>query len=188
MKLNCSIDASAARATYSSKIGRTRNAHIVRPSTRQLSKHGERSATRAGRAQITWLCPLCPVGGHFIGSGRQTCHEQASLVALAVDVALVVLGGEVDGHRKIRLALQDLCRVRGGRDRVAHLGERGGEEGMMRVVRPCDPREGLGGFGVFLGAVAGAPKVAPEALRVVWVKAHRLLDPVDALLRPSQPG
>ena len=58
---------------------------------------------------------------------------------------------------------------------------------MMRVVRPRDPGEGLGGFGVFLGAIAGAPEVAPEALWVVRVEAHRLLDPVDALLRPSQP-
>ena len=60
--------------------------------------------------------------------------------------------------------------MRGSRDRVAHLRERSGEEGMMRVVRPCDPRKGLGGFGIFLGAIAGAPKVAPEALWVVWVK------------------
>ena len=85
-------------------------------------------------------------------------------MAPAVDFALVVLGGEVDGHRKLRLALQDLCRVRGSRDRVAHARERGGEEGVMRVVRPCDPRKSLGGFGVFLGAVAGAPEVVPEAL------------------------
>jgi hypothetical protein len=32
-------------------------------------------------------------------------------VALAVDFALVVPGGEVDGHQEFRLALQDLCRV-----------------------------------------------------------------------------
>ncbi len=37
-------------------------------------------------------------------------------MALAIDFALVVLGGEIDGHREFRLALQDLCRVRGGRD------------------------------------------------------------------------
>ena len=108
-------------------------------------------------------------------------------MALAVDFALVVLRGEVDGHREFRLALQDLCRVRGSRDRIAHSRERGGEEGMMRVVRPCDPRKSLGGFGVFLGAIAGAPEVAPEALWVIRVKAHRLLDPVDAFLRPSKP-
>ena len=44
----------------------------------------------------------------FVGSGRQACREEASFVAPAVDFALVVLGGEVDGHRKFRLALQDL--------------------------------------------------------------------------------
>jgi hypothetical protein len=39
MKLNGSIDASAARATRSSnKMRRTRNAHIIRPGNRQLSR------------------------------------------------------------------------------------------------------------------------------------------------------
>jgi len=44
--------------------------------------------------------PSVPVGTArcFLMSGRQACHEEASLVALAVDFALVVLGGEVDGH------------------------------------------------------------------------------------------
>ena len=68
-------------------------------------------------------------------------------MALAVDFALVVLGGEVDGHREFRHALQDLCRVRGCRDRIAHLRKAGCEEGMMGLVRPCDPRKSLGGFG-----------------------------------------
>src|SRR6266404_6124195 len=111
-------------------------------------------------------------------SGRQARLEETSLVALAVDFALVVLGGEVGGRREFRLVLQHRCRVRGGRDRITHLRERGREEGMMRVVRPRDPRKGLGGFGVFLGAIAGAPEVAPEALRMVGIEAHRLLDPV----------
>src|ERR1700737_3944284 len=121
------------------------------------------------------------------GSGRQASLGEARLVAPAVDFAPVVLGGEVDGHREFRLALEGLCRVRGGRDRVAHLRERGCEEGMMCVVGPCDTREGLGGFGVFLGAIAGAPKVIPEALWMVRVEAHRLLDPVDSLFRPPKP-
>src|SRR6202030_4059864 len=73
----------------------------------------------------------------LVGSDRQACLEEASLMALAVDFALVVLGSEVGGHGEFRLALQRLCRVRGGRDPVAHLREGGGEGGMMRVVRPC---------------------------------------------------
>ena len=78
--------------------------------------------------------------------------------------------------------------MRGGGHRVAHLREDGGEEGVVRVVGSCDPREGLGGFGVFLGAIEGAPEMAPEALRVVRIEAHRLPDPVDAFFRPSEPG
>ena len=42
-------------------------------------------------------------------------------MTLAIDFAPVVLGGEVDGHRELRLALQDLCRVRGGSDRSESL-------------------------------------------------------------------
>src|SRR5258707_10746555 len=123
----------------------------------------------------------------FVGSDRQACHQEAGFVALAVDFALVVLSSEVDGDREFRLAFQDLGSVRGSCDRVAHLRERGGEESMMRVVRPCDPREGIGCFGVFFSAIAGAPEMAPEALRVVGIEAHRLLDPIDALLRPPKP-
>ena len=109
-------------------------------------------------------------------------------MALAVGFVLVVLGGQVDCYREFRLELQDLRRVRAGCDCVAHLRERSREKGMMRVVRPCDPREGLGGFGIFLGAIASASEMAPKALWVVRVEAHRLFDPVDALLRPPQPG
>lgn len=77
-------------------------------------------------------------------------------MALAVDVVLVVLGGEIGGHRETRFKPDDLCGMRGGRDGVAHLRERGGEEGVMGVVGPRDPRESLGGFREFLGAVEGA--------------------------------
>src|SRR5947209_3619374 len=109
-------------------------------------------------------------------------------MTLPVDFALIMLGSQVACHREFRLALYDLGRVRAGSDRIAHLRERGCEESVMRVVRQYDPREGLGGIGVFLGTIAGAPEMAPEALRVVRIEAHRLLDPIDALLRPPKPG
>src|SRR5258708_24663040 len=72
------------------------------------------------------------------GSDRQARLEEAGLMALAVDFALVVLGSEVDGDREFRLPLQDLCRVRGSPDRPAHLSEPGFEEGMMGMVRSGD--------------------------------------------------
>ena len=65
-------------------------------------------------------------------------------MALAVDFALVVLGGEVGGDREARLALDDLGCVRGCGDAIAHLREDGGEKGVMRMVGPGDPCEGLG--------------------------------------------
>src|SRR4029453_11870621 len=77
--------------------------------------------------------------------------------------------------------------MRRGRDAVAHLREGCRKERMMGVVRPSNSGEGLSGFGIFLGTIAGTSKMAPEALWVVRVEAHRLLDPVDALFRPSQP-
>lgn len=95
----------------------------------------------------------------FDGSGCQASHDEARLVALAIDFAPVVLGDEIDGHRECRLALEDFCRVRGGRDFVAHLRESGRKKGMMSVVRLGDPGESLSSFGVFLGGIAGAPEV-----------------------------
>src|SRR6516225_4223964 len=119
----------------------------------------------------------------FVGSGRQACLEETIRVALTVDFALVVLGREIASHREFRLTLDNFRRVRGGRDRIAHLREAGCKEGVMGVVGPRDPREGLGRFGILFGAIAGATKMAPEALRMARVEAHRLSDPVDAFLR-----
>src|SRR5882724_12281425 len=108
-------------------------------------------------------------------------------MALSVNVALVVLVCKVDCHREFRLALENLRGMRSSRDRVAHLRERRGEEGVMGVIGARDPREGFSRVGVFFCTVASAPEMAPETLRVVRVETHRLLDPVDAFLRPSQP-
>src|SRR6185437_9092131 len=102
--------------------------------------------------------------------------------------ALVVLGGEMIGHPECRLALQNFRGMCRGRDRVAHLRECSGEKGMMGVVGPRDPRERLGRFSVFFRTIAGAPEMAPEALGVIGIEAHRLLDPVDTVIRPSEPG
>src|SRR3954468_10928921 len=108
-------------------------------------------------------------------------------MALAIGFSLVVLSVQVDRHREFRLTLQHLRRMCSGRDTVAHLRESGGEKGMMGVVRPGDPGERFSSFGVFLRAVAGPPEVAPEALRVIRIEAHGLLDPVDAFFRPPKP-
>jgi hypothetical protein len=63
-------------------------------------------------------------------------RREAGLVALSVDIALVMLGGDVSGDREPRLALHDLGRLRGGGDAVPHLREDGGEKGVMRAVGP----------------------------------------------------
>src|SRR5438105_13790761 len=101
----------------------------------------------------------------------------------AVGLLLVVLGGEIGGHRETRFKLHHLRSVCGGCNGVAHLREGRGEESVMREVGARDPREGLGGFSELLSAVAGATEMIPEALGVVRVEAHRLPDPVDALFR-----
>ena len=51
----------------------------------------------------------------------------------SVNLLLVVLCGEIGGHRESRLELHDFC---GGCHRVAHLRERRGKERVMRVVGP----------------------------------------------------
>ena len=55
-----------------------------------------------------------------------------------VGLLLVVLGGQIGGHRETRFKLHNLCRMRGGRNAVAHLREGCGEERVMREV--VDPR------------------------------------------------
>ena len=108
-------------------------------------------------------------------------------MAPAIGFVLVMLGRQVCSYRELRLAFQHLRCMRGSRHRIAHLGESSREEGMMGVVRPRDPRKRFCGFGIFLGAIAGAPEVVPESLRVIWVEAHRPLDPVDAFFGPAKP-
>jgi hypothetical protein len=44
------------------------------------------------------FCILVPFRFLLTRSERQACREEASLVTPAVDISLVVLGGEVDGH------------------------------------------------------------------------------------------
>ena len=79
--------------------------------------------------------------------------------------------------------------MRGGRDGVAHLRECRGEEGVMRIVGPCDPRRRpRSASAYFSGTIAGAAEVAPEALRMIRVEPHRLADPLDPLLGPPEPG
>jgi hypothetical protein len=64
-----------------------------------------------GRYSITLSARRPP----FVESDRQASQEEACLVALAVPIALVVLGGEVDGHREFRHALQRALEAAGRR-------------------------------------------------------------------------
>src|SRR5262249_31255717 len=84
--------------------------------------------------------------------------------------------------------LDHLGRMGSGCDTVAHLRENGGEKGVMRMVGSGDPREGLGRFGVFFGAEAGAAEMIPEALGMVRIEAHRPPDPAYAFLGPPKLG
>src|SRR5207253_2501207 len=95
-------------------------------------------------------------------SRRQPSLEKPSLMAPAVGLLLVVLGGQIGGHRETRFKLDDLSGMGRGGNGVAHLREDGGEESVMREVGARDPREGLGGFSELLSAVAGATEVIPE--------------------------
>ena len=70
-------------------------------------------------------------------------------MAPAVGLLLVVLGGKIGRHRETRFKLHHLSSMRGGRNGVAHLRERRGEESVMCVVGPRDPRERLGGISNF---------------------------------------
>ena len=106
-------------------------------------------------------------------------------MALPVFGALVVLGRKVGRNGKPRRELQHLGRMGRSGDAVAHMSEGRGQKGVMGVVGPRDAREGFRGLRELLGAIEGAAEMAPEALGVVRIEAHRFSDPVDALFGAS---
>ena len=84
--------------------------------------------------------------------------------------------------------LQHLARMRAGGGRVAHLRRGRRHEGVVRVVRLGDAAEGLQRIGIVPRRELRAPEMVPEALGMIRVEPHRLADPFDAFLRPSEPG
>ena len=63
-----------------------------------------------------------------------------------------------------------------------------GEKGVVHMIRGGDALKGLYSLGVAMGDEISSPEMIPKALRVIGIQAHRLFDPVDALVRPPKPG
>jgi hypothetical protein len=58
----------------------------------------------------------------------------------------------------------------------------------VQRVRARDALERVDRLSVAARREAGAREVAPEALRMVGIEAHRLPDPLDAVFRLAEPG
>jgi hypothetical protein len=85
MKSNCSIDASAAGATYSSEIGRMRSAHIIRPGNRKFSQRHRLRRALSLRLELSAAAIDDKLGARDVGSivGSEECDRRCDLLRLA---------------------------------------------------------------------------------------------------------
>src|ERR1051326_3816418 len=103
-------------------------------------------------------------------------------------LALVVNSRKIVFHGEIRLAREHCLGITARFQLIAHLGVGGREKGLVRVVRRGDALEGLDSLSIAMGDEISSPEMIPEPLGVIWIEAHRLFNPVDALVGPSKPG
>src|SRR5437762_8525750 len=89
--------------------------------------------------------------------------------------------------RKIRLAFENFRGLLVRRRLIAQLRVTRREVGMMAMVRRRDVPESRNRLGITPRHEKGAAEMIPEPFGVTRVEPHRLLDPWNALFRPSQP-
>ena len=58
----------------------------------------------------------------------------------------------------------------------------------MVLIGLADVAERLARFRILAGDEIGPPQMVPEALGMMRIEPHRLPDPLDAFLRPADPG
>ena len=122
------------------------------------------------------------------GSHRQLRLDERGAVVLAIVLVLIVLRCDeaLDGE-----VLRPFKNFVGGalrRYRVAELRITGGEKRQMAVVGAVDPLECLDCLAIAPRDEISAAEMTPEALWMIGVQAHSLLDPFDAWFRLADPG
>lgn len=78
--------------------------------------------------------------------------------------------------------------MRAGRGLVAHFTVRGCEERVVAVIGRTDFVKGGNGLRISTGDKIGATQMVLNSLGMVWVEAHRFLDPLNSVLGPAQPS
>src|SRR5262249_43966427 len=71
---------------------------------------------------------------------------------------------------------------------IAKHGRTRRKESIVELVGATNAPERVGGLGVATGDEQGSAEMAPEALRMIGVQAHRFPDQLDALLSSAGPG
>ena len=109
-------------------------------------------------------------------------------MVLTIALILVVLRRDEALDREVWRPLQHLLGRDLGRCCIAELYVAGCEKRQMDVVGAADPPERFDRFVVAPGNEISAAEMTPKALGMIGVKAHRLLNPLDALFRLTDPG
>jgi len=109
-------------------------------------------------------------------------------VVLAVTLVLVVLRRDEALDGEVRRPLQHLLGCALGGRCVVELRMAGREKCKMAVVDAANPLERFDRFAVASRDEISAAEMTPEALGMIGVEAHRLLDPFNALFRLADPG
>lgn len=114
--------------------------------------------------------------------------DERGAVMLAVALILVVLRRDEVLDGEVRRPLQDLVRRALGRHCVAELRVASREKRRMDVVGAVNPLERFDCLAVAPRDEISPAEMTPEALGMIGVEAHRLLNPFDALFRLANPG
>src|SRR5215471_2781361 len=174
--------ASTPRAVPTASIGSfcrtTSPRSSIRPSPRSSTPSSAAAPKRAARR---WTEPAPRLR-------RQAGFQQGLAEVSRVRLTFVVLGLQIGLDAESGLAPQRLACLLLRRFSVAQLCKAGRQKRGMRMIRRGDTLERLDRLAVAPGREIGAPQVTPEPLRVIGVESHRLPDPLDAFLRPSDPG
>src|SRR5215467_2785489 len=100
---------------------------------------------------------------------------------------LVMLGCKMAYHREGGLPLEHFVSSRLGSSFVAQRRVASGKSRKMCTICLVDALECLDRLVVTLRREIRAPQMTPEALRMIRVESHRLLDPFNSFLRAPQP-
>src|SRR5215471_4164670 len=150
-----------------------------------------REHLRVSRDSLAALRQQAPTGTSAEAttpSGGQRGLQQSLAMVLAIAIELVVESAQVGFDRKLGIEREHAANMPGGGGLIAKHGRTRRKEGIVELVGATNAPERVGRLGVATGDEERSAEMAPEALWMIGVEAHRLLDQLDALLRSTDPG